>query len=326
MRRNILLIAICFVAIISGHNVFAEEDPVAEMIHKAESQASTPELIEEIDQVIRSNPSNPHVDTLRLRRLRGMKRLYPDERGLREIVKEYETFIQDIGVSTEIGYEAQKDVGYLLYNSLHDKKAAFDHYKSMEGNPILQGDDLQSEYRKVEVYTRLAQSALDAGGMADQVDKYARLVMAYPYLGMKDRQMYDKFYQLYYDAAKAFLIEFRDDAKKLMSIEIYPSHPELYEMRKESLERLLVPENIAENIISDIDLSLDSKKTEMTRADRTTTPSHNMKISPSTPTRKTESTAATKEPIAMDSTWVSMLIAVIVILIIFALVYLRKRK
>lgn len=327
MRRNILLIFICFAAMFCEYKSFAEKDPVAEMIHKAEKQGGTPEFIEEIDQVIRANPSNPQINALRLWRLRALEGLYPNEKELQNIVKEYEALLQEVGASTETGYEAQRDVGHLLYDCLQDKKAAFVHYKSMESNPILQGDDLQSEYRKVEVYTRLAQSAQSAGGMADEVEKYAKLAMAYPYLGMKNREMYRKFYQLYEDAAKSFLIEFRDDAKQLRSIEIYPSHTALYKMHEESLKRLLVPENVTENIISDIDHSLALKKKKLAQVDKTTTSSDKEKTSPMTPKGTTAPTTTTNQPISLNDIGMWIFVAVIVVLIIFLLIlYVRKRK
>ncbi|NLE56907.1 MAG: hypothetical protein GX616_00990, partial [Planctomycetes bacterium] len=73
----------------------------------------------------------------------------------------------------------------------------------------------------------------------DVLEKYSRLVMAYPYLGMEDRVMYAKFYELYNEAGRLFLMAFERDPKKLMSVDIYPSQGDLVRMQANFITRVV---------------------------------------------------------------------------------------
>jgi hypothetical protein len=152
----------------------------------------------------------------------------------------YEQFDKESLSNPEVNYAAKHDVGYLLYNYLKDYNAAAIHYKGLEAHPWLAGNDLQADYRRVELYTRIAESALACKRM-DDVRTYAKMVLAYPYLGMEDRKMYREFYRLYQEAANIFLVAYEKDAKELIGQEIYPSHEDLYKARKRLIGEALSP-------------------------------------------------------------------------------------
>ena len=205
--------------------------PVEEMIEEAKTTSASSEQVTKMDRIIAQYPGYPALPTLRLYRLRALKGLSSEAGHIRSAIKEYEQFEKDSNVDQEISYAAKHDVGYLLYTYLKDPNAAYKHYKEMEIHPWLDGTGLQYDYRKVELYTRIAESALWCRKL-DEVDKYARLVLAYPHLGMADRKMYREFDKLYDEAANIFLLGCRHDAKKLLSVEIYPSHEALYKERQ----------------------------------------------------------------------------------------------
>ena len=212
------------------------DDPVTLVIKKARSSAS-PELLDEIARVIASNRGHPDLPALRLVQVRQLKGLSSKKEDIPAIIRQYEALEREVGKNTEIGYTCQTDAGYLLYHYLHDYEAAFRHYKSMEDHPLLHGDDLQSEYRLMDICTRIAQSAQSCQNKPDEVEKYAKRVLSLSdhYLGMGDREMYQKFYDLYEDAGRAFLLEFAGKPEILRSVEIYPSHPYLYRSQREYL-------------------------------------------------------------------------------------------
>ncbi len=68
--------------------------------------------------------------------------------------------------------------------------------------------------------------------------------------------MYRRFYTLYGNAGRLFVGAFSDNPSTLLSIEIYPSHPDLYKTRQrlvaqelgadEALKELLSPEQLSE--------------------------------------------------------------------------------
>ena len=55
---------------------------------------------------------------------------------------------------------------------------------------------------------------------------------------LKQRMIFlsKKFYELYEDAGRLFIVAFDGNPEKLMSLEIYPSHPKLWEYRKRAIE------------------------------------------------------------------------------------------
>ena len=212
----------------------AGEDPVERAIAKRKTESATTETLSEVDAIIKANPNHPKILQLRFWRIRAMKGISRKEDNIREAISEYKNLLKEVGPDTELGYDCLKDIGSLLFNYLQASEEAYCHYKSMENHPLLSGDDLQSQYRKIQLYRFIAWSAQGAR-RTDEAEKYALLVMAYPYLGMKDRDMYRKFYQLYREAGNTLLTIYCNDKDKLKSIEIYPSQQWLYKRRQELL-------------------------------------------------------------------------------------------
>lgn len=240
-RRTYLILGTVVVSFIAGSPSAAGDGAVADLIRTAKRTSATPELIQEMDRVIAANQGHPDILSLRLWRLRAQKGLSSGDDDIRSLIEQYGEFAKESMTDPEINYAAYSDAGYLLQHYQRNYSDAYRHYKRMEAHPLLGGKDVQADYRKVELYTRIAQCALGCGQLED-VEKYARLVLAYPSLGMEDRQMYKKFYDLYDEAGRAFLEAFREDVKRLVNVEIYPSHEELYEMRlryvRENLSRI----------------------------------------------------------------------------------------
>lgn len=231
------------------------EDPVEAAIARLYGSPATPETLVELDELIAKYASQPNILKLKVYRARKLKGISKEEEQIRYAISEYEKISQEAGPGSEIDYICLTDIGYLLQHYLDDKEAAYQHFKKMENHPVLSGSDLQSQYRKVEVYTRIVENAYGAR-KSDEIDKYAKLVMAYPHLGMKDREMYLKFYDLYDTAAKFYIMNFRDDIGKLTEIEIYPSHPDRWKERQSAIDNLLGLNSPDKSAQPDMDVEL----------------------------------------------------------------------
>lgn len=190
----------------------------------------TPELVATVQELIRENPQDPRIFQLRLLSAIQRRGRASTDEEYREVIEYLHALADDAPSATQVRYRAQVLAGDVYLHNLRAWESAYEAYLLAEDLIPKKGRgdvDLERDYQRVTLYLKLAQSGHLAGKPA-AVDKYARLVMAYPYLGMDDREMYRKFYELYGDAAQTFLSQFSRDEIKLLSIEIYPSHPRVY--------------------------------------------------------------------------------------------------
>jgi hypothetical protein len=113
---------------------------------------------------------------------------------------------------------------------LKDYEAAFRHYVTLVHHPVFtQAHSLEDDYRRLRLYTSIVESAglyvtptlrsrapaaaLDA---LDAIEKYANLVMSYPWQGMRDRTVQAKVYELVQKASRTYVIEFGRDLNRLL--------------------------------------------------------------------------------------------------------------
>lgn len=225
----------------------ANTDPIDKIL--LEKPTADSDRIESVRRLIEQNPRHPRILELRYFRTGQLMGSSQDPQHFRALIQELEGLAEDAGRGSQMDLDCRLRIGEVLFHCLRDKQAAYDHYKSLEQHPALGGNTLASDYQRVDLYCRIAAAALAFPvRQVDEVEKYTRLVMAYPYLGMEDRRMYRKFFDLYEEAGRLFITAFDRDAEKLLALEIYPSHEQLWKYRKTAVEA----------IMSDLDGALES--------------------------------------------------------------------
>lgn len=225
----------------------ASTDPLDRILQ--EKPTADPNRIEYVSRLIDQNPGHPRILELRYFRTGQLMGSSQDPQHFRAVIQELGQLGRDAGPGSQLDFDCKMRTGEILFHCLHDKQAAYEHYKSLEHHAALSRNTLQSDYQRGDLYCRIAASALAFPvRRMDEVEKYTRLVMAYPYLGMEDRQMYQKFFELYEEAGRLFITAFDRDPQKLLSLEIYPSHPQLWEYRKTAIKQTINLEDTGENI------------------------------------------------------------------------------
>ena len=210
---------------------------------------ASPESVEYVAKLIEDNPDHPRILELRLYHLGQLLGTSREPSHFQELIKQLEQLSEDAGHDNELNFKCKMLIGEILFDHLKQRTAAYQYYKSLENHAALSGNDLAADYRRVELYCHIAKSAI-ARPVRDfgEVEKYSRLVMAYPYLGMEDRQMYRKFYERYDEAGRYFITAFSRDIKKLNSILIYPSHPFLLKLRQQAIASTIGLNSIKEEV------------------------------------------------------------------------------
>ena len=190
------------------------------------------EKIKQVESILSDNPAHPLRNQLLLYQQRQFAGASAkSETKLRRVIRD----LQKLGTQTkesdpDSSYAAFVFAGELLHHRVKDYKGAYEAYKTLAGQ--LDGEDgLELDYKKVSVYTSMTEAA-HLFGHLNEVEKYAKLVMAYPHLGMEDREYYRKFSKLYARAGGTYVTAFSDDFKKLSQVDIYPGHRDLYEFHQ----------------------------------------------------------------------------------------------
>lgn len=208
------------------------------------------EKIEYVKQLINDNSTHPRILELRFFRTGQLMGSSQEPDHFHSVISELEQLAEDAGKGTQLNFDCEMRIAEIFFHCLDDQKAAYLKFKSLEYHPTLTGNELQIDYQRVKLYRWIAESAVSVDvRKLDEVEKYTRLVMAYPHLGMEDRKMYRKFYELYEDAGLIFISAFSRDLEKLTGLEIFPSHPRLWKYRKEAIERTIDFEGINKAIL-----------------------------------------------------------------------------
>ena len=230
---------------------FSREDPTEQDLVNTvlkQGNISDPHNIEYVRTLVEANPMHPRILELRLYYLSQLMGT-DDSTQLHSVIRQLRQLADDAGQQNVINFDCQMRIGLILEHLLRDTESAYKHYRNLETHPLLNGNDIESDHRKVDLCCHIAQLArLPEIHQYDEAERYARLVMAYPYLGMEDREMYQRFYTSYDQAGAILLFLFRDDPQKLADIEIYPSHPLLYARRRELIERSLGVDQLTDDI------------------------------------------------------------------------------
>lgn len=229
----------------------ADTDPVEDVL--ATRPTADAKSIEHVSGLIKTHGTHPKILELRYYRTGQLMGTSQDPAHFRSIIEEVEQLARDAGAGCELAFRCKARIGEIYFHCLKDKQAAYTEYEGLEEHSSLAGHALDTDCRRTTLYVHIAESAF-ALKKWQEVEKYTRLVMAYPYLGMEDRVMYQRFYDLYGRAGNLFVGAFADNPVKLRSVEIYPSHPELYRLRgrllareigaEEAMRQLLSPEGV----------------------------------------------------------------------------------
>jgi hypothetical protein len=211
----------------------------------AKPRAPEPSWFNEANRLIERHPGHADILTLRLAYL-GQKLGTSTKR------EHLDSMINDLDALDKEGLAAGKPAvsfdalvlkGNIQYNSLSDYAAAYKTYKSLEHHDRLKQDDAGLDYSRTSLFLQIAQAAQAAGNSAE-AEKYSRLVMAYPHLGMDDRVAYQKFYDLYEAAGVVYLNAVANDYKKLVDVDIYPSHPRLVNARSQLTKKWVKDQSV----------------------------------------------------------------------------------
>jgi hypothetical protein len=261
LMPKVMLLLFCFFLAHSPVCRADSDDPVEKIL--AIRPTGNPETIEYVKELIKNNKDHPKILELRFYRT-GQLTGNATQAGFHSIISDLNQLADDAGSATELNFRCRSRIGEIYFHCLRDKPAAYAEYKGLESHPSLAGHALATDYRRTELCLRIAESAL-ATHKWDELEAYTRLVMAYPYLGMEDRVLYQKFYDLYDQAGRLFVAGFAGDPDKLRSIEIYPSHPELNQERHELLVRSLGLDDPTPQLLSpeEMDKSLKPTKDEV---------------------------------------------------------------
>lgn len=219
-----------------GVPVMRDSDAVDDVLK--ERPTVDPEMIERVDNLIKTNGDHPRILELRYFRTGQLMGTSQDPAHFQSLIADLNQLASDAGADSVMAFNCKSRIGKICYHCLHDPSEAYPVYKSIEKHASLNGHDLETDFRRTELYVRLAQCAFSLKEW-DMLEKYSRLVMAYPYLGMEDRVMYAKFYELYNEAGRLFLMAFECDPKKLMSVDIYPSQGDLVRMQANFIARVV---------------------------------------------------------------------------------------
>lgn len=203
-----------------------------------EKPTTDPEMIEHVGNLIKTNGEHPRILELRYFHTGQLMGTSNDPAHFQSLIADLNQLVSDAGADSVMAFNCKSRVGEIWYHCLHNPSEAHPVYKSIEKHASLNGHDLETDFRRTALYVRLAQCAFSLK-KRDEVEKYSRLVMAYPYLGMEDRVMYGKFYELYNEAGRLFLMAFERDPKKLMSVDIYPSQGRLVRMQDDFIARVV---------------------------------------------------------------------------------------
>ncbi len=211
-------------------------DPIDEILStRPTGDTST---VEHVRKLIIANPNHPRILELRLFHTGQLMGTSQDPKHFRWLIEELKKLAEDAKRAPILAFRAQVRIGDIYHDCLRGKEAAYRQFASLENHPSLAGRDLETDLRRVTLYVRIAGSAL-AVGERNEVERCTRLAMDYPHLGMEDRVMYRRFYELYEEAGRLYLTQFDRDLVKLLSVEFYPSHPRLVEWRNEAITALL---------------------------------------------------------------------------------------
>lgn len=241
LRKLILAVYLCCLPLLTGAQAAAEEeqDPLDAILAKR----PIAERLEYVERLIRENPHHPRMIDLEFYRTRKLPEAADPPEKSRELIKEIERICEKCPPDDPRVFEAMLRIGGLYHDYLHDKRAAYEHYEKMLQKGFFPGkNSLEQDYNRLYVHLRLAEAACPLKDKRKEAEENLQLVMAYPHLGMEDRKMYRRFYELY-DIAGLYLISFwsnKEDLPKLMALEIYPSHPGLIKMRREIFQQRLV--------------------------------------------------------------------------------------
>ena len=238
VRTLIVVLAFSLGSGVGAYGATTAGDPVDEVLKQRPT--ANPSRIQHVKQLIAESQGHPRILELRLFHTGQLMGVSRDPQHFRSLIEQLRKLAGDAGDRTRLAFTAQIRIGTIYQHCLKDSPAAYAHYKTMEKHPSLAGKELETDYRRMSLYVRIAQAALGHPVRKfDEVEKYTRLVMAYPHLGMTDRKMYRKFYELYEEAGRLYLTAFGQDPDKLCSIEVYPSHPRLFRWREEALTKAL---------------------------------------------------------------------------------------
>ena len=297
MKQTLWCCVVCILCVVyfCPDTAAGDTDPVDEVLKQKPRNMDKPEKIEYVRQLISNNSSHPRILELRFfaaRQLMGEKHA-----DFRSIINKIEQIAKEAGEEADLNFECRIRIGRIHFHILKDPKAAYQNYKSLEHHPtLLKKNDLQTDYKRVNLYKLIAEAAApNEVNDKDEVEKYCRLVMAYPHLGMEDRKMYAKFYSLYDEAACIFVAKFSHNIEKLQSIEIFPSHPTPRRWRRDAIKSMLNerrPEPVQDQML--IDLHNDTVNISPDKADA--------EVSPGTPSAESSNIERSKTPHAPQST------------------------
>ena len=251
MKKIVLYGQLCLFLLMCRHAYVAkaDADPIDELLKQ--KATANPEKIKYVEELIKSHSTHPRILELRYFRTGQLMGSSQEPEHFHSVIGELDQLVDDAGKGIQLSFDCKVRIAEILYHCLHDKEAAYQQYKSLEHHPVLSPNNIQSDYHRVYIYRWIAGSASAISvPKLDEVEKYTRLVMAYPYLGMEDREMYRKFYKLYEEAGRLFIATFDRYPEKLLNLEIYPSHPELWKYRKEAIEQTIDLEGLRKEILS----------------------------------------------------------------------------
>ena len=263
-KRQALILLLACLILFHPAVCKADTDPVEEIL--ATRPTADPKAIEYVAELIKTHSTHPKILELRYYRTGQLMGSSQDPDHFRSIIEDLEQLAHDAGIESELAFRCKARSGEIYYHCLRDKQAAYMEYKSIEEHPSLAGHALDTDRRRVELYVHIAESAF-ATKKRQEVENYTRIVMAYPYLGMEDRVMYQRFYDLYDRAGRLFIMAFSDNYAKLISVEIYPSHPELYKLRAQLIARDIGAEEVMRQLLSpeEVEKSVEPIQADMDR-------------------------------------------------------------
>ncbi|NLE56906.1 MAG: hypothetical protein GX616_00985 [Planctomycetes bacterium] len=132
-----------------GVPVMRDSDAVDDVLK--ERPTVDPEMIERVDNLIKTNGDHPRILELRYFRTGQLMGTSQDPAHFQSLIADLNQLASDAGADSVMAFNCKSRIGKICYHCLHNPSEAYPVYKSIERHASLNGHDLETDFRRTEL-------------------------------------------------------------------------------------------------------------------------------------------------------------------------------